>query len=416
MNWAPRWLNAYYDQSDALRKILFAGCTYHLDKASYHFQAYTRSSFYGYEGESRAGYLAKYHFPSDYVPPVVLVCADPQLITTTVYEADTWGSFMYEELHPVFYRDPQGALYFKNLNVVHYQVTAVSGYIDLSTQLAQHPRVADSPIILANGWDDRQIIDPIDTRLNNTTLKVIQEGVYDVYWHSTRLHTALMAASAYITIGGEQVTLVSHTLENSWDVGGRNPGLYRWDREANNEFKTRLQHYALSSKPETQISSVLGESRTIVWSPQSSWSLAGSGSIRLEPLGLQQYEYREEFPILFNSVFLLSQTPSGVVQVFYNLQAVDSSEYSITGNVLMPLTTRLQEARQGQILVRYRVINYTMQTSGWYITTIGPGNYRPDLKYVMVARKVRFVRNVRRVKTWRWGSSQQGVTGNAAFG
>jgi len=406
----------YYDQSSALRRLMFEGCTYHISRARSSIVTHTRHNFFGPEGEARQGYVAKYHFPKDYVPEVLVVNAAQGVAFTTVYERDSLGSLLAEDIHPVFYRDPAGALLLRNLNMVGYSVTASGGYIDLTSYFVQHPRVEDSPIILANSYDDRIVIDPSDPRLTGSRLITVLDGTYTAYWQSTVIDAALLNNTTYITIGGEQTQVATHVFENVWDTGLETPGLWRLDGETNTEFKTRFQHYALSARPQTAISSVLGEARAVVWNPQDTWSLTGSGCLTAEPLNLPQYAYVSEILQQFGSVFLFSQTPSGVVQVFYNQSPLTTDEYTITGNVLMPSSTRVQSATQGQLTAKYRVINYTVQASGNYITSLGPGNHRPELVYTMIARKVQIVSAPRRVKNWRWGKQNLGVTGSAVFG
>lgn len=417
MGWAPRWLNGYTTQSDALRKLLFSSCTYHLDRARYYAHNYTRSAFFGSEGESRTGYVAQHHFAKDYVPAVVIVGSMPQLITTTVYEADSLGTLLHEELHPVFWRDGAGAMLLKNLDMVHYQITSASGVLDLTSALASHPRQTDSPVIVANAWDDRQILDPVDSRwLSTTTLQVLQDDTYDVYWQSSRLCTALLSASSYITIGGETVYVKPYVFYNSWDAGLKKLGLLRLDRESNREFKTRFQHYVLAKYPDSLLSSALGEARAFVWNPQDTWSLSGSGSLRIEPLNVPQYEYRSEELLRSGAAWLFTQTPSGLVHVFHNFTFVEADEYTVSGNVLAPLTQRLQQAQQGQVRAVYRVMNYTLTTSGSYVQRIGPAFHSPGLHYVLVSRNVQLVRQPKRVRQWRWGNRPDDLLGTSQFG
>jgi hypothetical protein len=409
-------MNAWYDKEDTYRRLMYDGCVYHTDVANYHFRNYTRPEFFGQEGESRQGYVAKYHFPLTYTPIISLVLSDSDLYSSDIKLADTRQTMLFEELQPCAWRGAQDALYLKNLTMVSFTISAASGYIDLSTAYASHTRITDSPLILINDWGDRQIIDPTSYRLNGSQLRVLIDGPYTVCYQSTELHQQLLSGAGYLLIDGEQVFVKQHQFENSWDEEVKYGGLRRWDTESNTALKTRYQHISLSTRQELMISSALGQTRAVIWNPQDVWSFTGSGGIQIEVFGLKQYTYKNETLLKGDGCFYFTQMPSGFTQVFYNTLPVDSASYTITGNVLIPLTSRLQLANEGQLTAQYRVQNYTLSSSGIYIQSIGPAYHRPGLMYTLISRRVKIVNRPRRIKSWRWNKEYGTVRGQSAFG
>lgn len=416
MNWAPRWLHGYYNESDDLRRLIFSSAIYHLDRAGQFFKDHVRHSFYGPEGSSRSGWVAKYYPVLNYVPEVEIVCDDPYLTTAIVWEADSWGSFLHEEIHPVLFKDPAGALYLKNLESVSFSAVSSSGFLELQPFYDLHPRVQDSPIIVSNGWEDRFIIDPSSVRLRGTKIIGLLNGTYTVSYLSQSLVSEFISGESYLSFQDEQVFVKPLDLENIWDRGAQMFGLNRKDRESNTALKTRFQHYALSHKPETMISATLGEVRVFLWNPQDSWSTAGSGAYQLEVQGIPQYEYFEEYPIKYGQVFLLTQQPSGILQAFYLETPIESHEFTVTGSVFIPQSHRLNTAVEGEIRIRYRKINYLLNMDGSFVSSIMPGWHRPGLYYTLSQRKVRLLSNVKKIKKWRWNHQGNHISGISRFG
>lgn len=416
MDWAPRWVEAYYNQNDLLRNLIFSWVKYPLSQASFLAKHYTRESFYGHEGAPRSAYVLNWNYTDSFTPKITLTNTTIDQPTNIVYWADTYNSFLAEPIYPVCFKSENGPLYFRNLEVVYKTVTSASGILDLTTAFSEYPKSEDEPIILENAWKDIQIVDPADRRwLSSTTLQVLATETFTVYWNSTRIRSAVLSGSSQLLVADETYTPATLNLYNNWDALAGNYGLWRKDLETNTSLKARFQRVALSHNTTEHLSSVFGQTQIVLWDTRKTWSLSGSGAHSVHVVNQSQYRYIQEKPIKNSAELLLTHSPSGGVYLFYKSQLVTSDEWSIEGNVLNLLTPRLILSGEEDFRVHYRIVNFQLTKIDEVYTSLDPGSLSPDLKYVLIAQKVQLLNNPKRQRSWRWDRPNNKVSGSAIF-
>lgn len=415
----PRWMGAWTNQNSPLRGIHWGGIGYWTTDLHQKTSDYYRASWWGAECSPYRMYVSAYTWTKPYIPQVVMVGVGREQPAALVYEVQDPGSFLYELRYPVMYVSETGALHFRNLANVQTTIQALSGYVDLGTTLTSDPRLPDTPIILTNQWGDDEVVDHTDYRwTTGNRLYVGENLVYTCTWTSSALHYAWVAGTTtYLTVDGNRITLTDSYIPGAWDVRAEVLGIVRRERETNISLKHKVQAQACCSRPEVLISNALGQSVSWYWNPQNTLNLNASGITKVEIPEFEDYEYRTEYLVKDGTEFRFLATPqsSGLTHVYLNQVLVDSTQYTITGNTLIPGNSKLRNAGQGQVYAQYKVAHFTIPTSGAYVTSLVTNLCVPNTYYVWGARKVS-MRNIKpRIKTWNWNREVRGVQGLANF-
>lgn len=413
MNWVPRWCEAYYNTDSLLRKLYFLGIVYPNDLMMRLLVDRLVPNFYGELMDDRIGFTANYHYPKKYVPSVSLIVSG---VSRTVVCKDTYGSFMYEAVLPVYYRG-DNLLYFKNLETVSFAATAISGYLDLSSFLAQSTIDPDSPIILENQWGDLTLVDQTSTTYFSVSGHVLvgYNGSYTVYYRSQDRLNRLLAGTDYITIDNETISLTPYHFTNVWDNYAELLGLKRAGRETNKHLKSRLQHLTLAKKTNQRISASLGMTIGINWYASGVTTLPGSFS-DWEFQDYYRQRYVEEFPVKDGSNYILSLVPTGYVQVFYKNLKMESTAYSISGSQVISLASVLSGGNTGDVKVSYLSKNLPLRTHT-NSTTIEPLVPDAQMYLGILVRGVAVNNSQKKIKAeeWCWNKDLGQLSGLADF-
>lgn len=416
MEWAPRWMNCYYDDSSLLKKLYFLGIVSPNDKLRSLTAGRIVPGFNNYLSEPRIGFYAQYIFPADHIPDIVSFYS--AVSSGSLVEKYSVGDLLYELTAPVYYKDSQGTLIFRNLDVVSVSATTASGYIDLTSYLTAHPLLPDSGIIIENAFGDQMLFEPDDSRFQNNHLNVTLTGTYTVRWHSQTLYDGFISGENYVTIEGEKIRLYPYNFSNTWDEYSKYVGIHRRSYEDNRSLKGRCQHLSLSVTEVQGISSALGNSGVIVWNTQLDSTLAlPNNPTSITFLNQPTAEYiKEDNPLKDGDNIRLLFVPTELISIFVGSQYVQPSSYLVSGSLIMPLDHVLQNTKAEYITAHYKTehITNTLTASGTLVDITRENDGR-ELLRVLYSTGVLTQRNSRKVSTWKWDRDQGLITGLAQF-
>lgn len=423
VDWLPSWMDPYYQASSSLRLLYHSALNYQSNLLLEFAQNNLQGSFFGIEGQPRQCWIAKNVRRVPHTPQFVITTNTAYSLDTSVWEADSLGSFLYEPVTPVYYRDEEtDTLYLRNLSIVKFPVQTTSGYLDLSGPYSLHTKVSDSPVWIFNAWGDLQIVDPTSARWKDSSkIRENNEGSYLVLYSSQELTDSFTTNDSYVTLDGAQIDLISYDYPNVWDNFAHNLGLTRLEGESNTQLKRRCQQYSLSTKLENRISAILNNAILGQWDTTQTLNFTGSGILQFESY-LQQTSGQNVFddlqiiteqPKLYQEHIYLSQFPSGLVQSTYMGRYVLPSTQTITENELT--ATGIQVDVPQQLNLTYKVQLYTKNVSGDFVTTIVPQAINPQSSYFVASRNVKISNASKRIKIWRWNGKEQANLGLATF-
>lgn len=402
--WIPRWLEANYSSSSTLRK--FYGIT--LANQNDLFHRFTQSivpKFFGEISEERVLYFAKYIQPKSYVPTVVLASGAVEI--PLVYK-DSMGSLLSEKLSPSFTITDKG-IYFKNLAIVSYVVDGSSGYIDIAPIVAFDPPIADSLIIITDPFNDTIYLDAKDNRIVGNKIYLGLSGTYVVSFLSDINHANVLAEAIYLKIDGQKIFLEPSYIENTWDTFAKYNQLKRNKTETNVTLQARNHFITVANTVEERIAASLGKGVAILWGTDDTPYTLPSGTVDFNVWDQKPTVYLTEQPTKYGNNWYLLNIPD-LVEVRVNNTILQTTEYSVSGNIIISLSDRLINAHQEDVSVRYSRVVYTKSS-----TTVSQSSSLKKHFNMVCFSKVQVQEVSKRIRKWYW-EKEEGITvGGSTF-
>lgn len=418
MNWVPRWMEANYNTDSLLRNLYSLGIVYYNALLKETLKPEVSASFYGQVGNDRYLFLAKYSYPETYIPHITLHTSGA-VSGAVVERRDTLDSLLYEHIKPVYFKSEE-LIHFKNLDVLSFQASALSGTtLNVSSQLASYPKDADSPFILENSYGDIVVIDSASEKFKAASGLIItqlRDTSYTIHYRATSLASALVNETSFIKIDGAITPIKLHYIENVWDKLAKNYMLTRNKRESNTSLKSKIQHLTIAKKANQKIAAMLGYTVGLVWYASGS-AVSTSGFNDWEIQDFSSKVFVKEFLTKDGSSFVFSFAPSGHVDIICNGIVLDSSSYTISGSYLHPNTNLFKDIDTEKVEATYTNIKFRNTT---YPRSGGIYSEIPDrmLHRTILVKEEIVVKNViKKIKDreWVWNGNLGLLTGAANF-
>lgn len=418
MNWVPRWMEAYYTTDSLLKKLYFLGIYYSNDLMKSLLYDKLIPTYYGNTGGDRYTYIAKYDYPKNFIPSISLYSTGGSSI---VREADSIGTLLYELKTPSYFKG-ETHLYFKNLDIRSVAVSALSGFIDLTTAFSQESIDEDSPLVIENQWGDCFYIDQssISYVPASAYLQVPYNGGYTVYYRSSARRTQLLNGDDYITIENERVPIKLVYHKNSWDYFAEMYSLRRNKWETNTDLKQRCQHSTIAQKANQRIAAALAQSIGFYWRPSDTTNtvnLSGYNDVALQEYPVFKYTIKE-VPTLVGSSYFLSKPSTGHVQLLLNGKTIDTNLYTVTGSLIILDSELYRESLDNRLSVSYKTQSFSIDDFIDAQQVFGK-QFEEDKLYpgILIRDTVVVEDTVRKVKPteWKWNKIPTGLSGLADF-
>lgn len=414
MNWAPRWMDAYYNDGSLLKNMYFQGIAYPQDQLQQIIADTLYPKFWGKLGQCRALFATKYFWPKGYIPVIHFV--GPTGTGQVVFK-DNIGTLLYEKVDYV-YTVFEGKIILKNLpRVIHPTHTTASGTIDCQAEVVDDPPMEDSLFILENSFGDRVYIDQTDWRYNNGVIDIGIQGNFQLYWMSQSTYTQILSGDYYLLIDGKKASLHEYFVDNVWDSYAFLHSIERQNHETNLSLGEKCRQLSVSQEFAQRLGAALGTSQFFRWGTAagSTFSLSGSGAIDFELIDSPLFHYISEAPFKNGDNWVLSWVPESYVQVFLNDRKVETSSFIVSGNVLVSVSNTLKQADFGQVTVSYKTLMFTSTTSGDLVTQLTSNHVNNKSVLGVYSTNLKVTSSSKRIETFRWNKSLGLLSGTADF-
>lgn len=410
MNWAPRWLEAYYNSDSLLRKLYFLGSVYYKEELMELLTGNIVPGFFGKIYDDSLVFTAKYIFPERYVPHIKYFVGSS---SGTVTLTNTYGNYVYDKVNPIacVYNE---LLWLKNLEVRIASAMATSGYLNLSTVFNQEAITLDSPVVVENSYGDQKIVDQTSINfLAGSGITGFGDGTYLVYYRSAARVSGFLDGSNYITIDNEKVNIFPTHISNKWDEYASFMGIKRKDRESNLSLKSKAQHLTIAKRANQKIAAALGTTNGLAWTATGT---IASGYIDWEFMDYNRFDYISELPIKVSDYFALTFIPTGWVQLFIKGRPIESSAYQISGSFILPVSGIFQGVEDADLLINYKT-EFMASRNPVETGPIVAINKTIDSYYGIGVQSVRTISTSKKIKPeeWRWNINLGQLDGIAEF-
>lgn len=418
-DWAPRWMEPYYDTTSILRKLYNLAIINPQESIKDIGNTYVTPKFYGTISSTRLIWRAKYNKTTNHIPAISIVISDANAVSGSIRLVETYGQFLYERFYPVAYYDSvrTNTLLLKNISLVRIGNVAGQGRIELGYIFDLYPILEDSLITLIDPWGDTYYYDQNDPRFDGRGIYVEKGGYFSVQYTSKTFVNQFIAGTAYITIDGERVFVTPVDARNTWDEYGDLLGITRSPRETNKSLKFRAQQLSFLEDPEARISAIFGQSKYVFWDTHiSSVNIATTGATSATFIDTPQYIYITEQPEKDGNYFRLSYVPDSYVQLFIGNKSVINTTYSVSGGWIVPLDSdTLDNLSPGTVTAQYITKQFSFTESGNFITDFSTENIRRDLVTVILGRNIKIEAIPKKINEWRWNKENGVISGEAIF-
>lgn len=365
------------------------------------------------KAHSRAGFFASLSAPRlAYVAP----CGDrvPVLALATLGSGHVGGSISLRPTEGAL-REPWWApaawvdgrrIVLRNLAIVEAAVTASGGVLDIAGALASSPKVADSPVWVANLYGDVQCFDADYVEACAGRIPAAVPGGYKVRYESQPVYEAVVSSTC-LTVDGTAVRPSPTDLRNVVDDLAAVCGLERVPGEDNGSLRKRCQVHCLAENPEQAMAAALGKADPVAW--DTGYSLEVQDATPAFP-GLEREARIEERLLEDGGRTYLTRTPLGPISLFSDGSLVSPSKYSVSGT---EVTLSDPFAALGTLTARYRATIYSA-TQGASSTTLSasvPQTLQLGAVHSDVSVQTTFKTDI----VYRWGQTAGANEGLAGF-
>jgi len=408
MEWLPRWMEPYYTNG-------FYRQFHYLALVSQREELFekTRSlvpKFYGLTSSNRLCFVAKYK-PKNILANDIVV--NHSGVEIGVTQKDSFGSFLAEDKDPVYYLD-SGSIYLKNIANHTYLAYSASAYVSLATAVASGI-VEDSYILIENSLGDRVRLDQDDILAQSNQIYTGDDQVeYLINYECQDRYLKLLADTSYVLVNSERVSLIPINYPNDWDSYAKLFQLNRNKRESNLKLKARCQYQSLANKPQERIASALGKGAIYYWDTTTSLNLNSSGFYTIQLPELPEYLNIKENPIKYNNQFLLTSAVASSLTLILNGRVLPSEAYSVTGNVITPLTSSLLNSNENVLEANYRIKTYTKTLNSSGQVTANQTELRENF-LVFTTKNVKIINKTDKIKSPKWNVGAEQVGESAIF-
>jgi hypothetical protein len=280
---------------------------------------------------------------------------------------------IYQADRPVWFWE-EGTLWVAGIDFVSYVFKPVSGWVDISYPLRDHPPIGSGGFYIETQTGIRSQItqDSLDFS-PSSGLNVGVDDFCSVSWQSSKLASLISSNQVWLLVDNVRHDLKVRHLDGAWDDIAWIWGL-TYNRPSNSyQMSDRLNQWHYSWSPQTQIAAILGQSSLSWWAPLDTSTVEVSAvSIDFNKKASTQTYF--ETPTVINSTVVLSKVASGYVELFWRNKFVGKYESS---NGQFSLSSSYVSNSDPELLrVRYQSPLYTYTTNS---TSFSLNAYSADL-------------------------------------
>jgi len=409
INWIPRWMSANYSASSLLREIYFDGIYTPKEELIFETQFLT-PNFFGSIYSPRLGYTVSYYSPLNYIPTIILNSSS----SGEVAKRSNLEGLLFEKTVPV-YTIYQETLYFRNLEIVNYSTTSVSGQLDLTDMFTNDPPIPGSLVTLVNYFLDEFYFLPEDPRWNGNILNLGYNAGFTVYYQSQNQYNQIISGNTTLTIGTYQVTLNPYFFYDVWDEYSADNNYVRNKNETNTSLRYKNQQLSFLQYPNQRISASLGRGHSVIWDTTQQFTMPTSGVTDYVLPTLNQTEYITETPVKIGVNYLLQKVPDNLVQLIYRGVPVDPLSFVVSGSIIISGSRELQRANPLYLQASYTNTKYTTSVSSGF-TTISREDFGSESLLLFYFDSTQIIDSFNTITNFYWNhistdiNNDQGIT------